>query len=410
MSPLVFHGESTVPARGLNDYVGSPMYEVIAEHQLAYLAVGVVLLGAWAMGRMACTGTPWAESFVSGYRRLPLVHRFVAWMLVLAGAIHVFLVFGHEPGWYSVGYAVLGSAQLVVARLLIRRGRWRRPAAFVLTASLGGYAISSMTGAAPDQAGLATKLVELAALVVVATSARGRRWRQAGRTFATTALGLLVAIGAWVGAFSSGAGGHHIGETPPPGVLVPTGEDREPTANEQRRADALYDATVAATARYEDPEAARAAGYDVEGMTGLDFHAENESYKHDEHVLDPEYPETLIYAVTEDRPVLIGVMYQVGDIGEHGPAVGGPLTVWHAHDHVCFSLVPPALSGLTSPFGTCPAGSITLPITNEMIHVWTLPGVPERYGDLDDAWLDAYLAGLSATGEPPADRPLPDPK
>ena len=26
-----------------------------------------------------------------------------------------------------------------------------------------------------------------------------------------------------------------------------------------------------------------------------------------------------------------------------------------------------------------------------MIHVWTLPGVPEPYGDLEDKWLNEYL-------------------
>ncbi len=26
-----------------------------------------------------------------------------------------------------------------------------------------------------------------------------------------------------------------------------------------------------------------------------------------------------------------------------------------------------------------------------MIHVWTLPGVPEPFGDLDDGWLSEYL-------------------
>jgi hypothetical protein len=27
-----------------------------------------------------------------------------------------------------------------------------------------------------------------------------------------------------------------------------------------------------------------------------------------------------------------------------------------------------------------------------MIHVWTVPGAPDPFGDLDDAWLDAYLS------------------
>jgi hypothetical protein len=69
--------------------------------------------------------------------------------------------------------------------------------------------------------------------------------------------------------------------------------------------------------------------------------------------------------------------------------------VWHAHDHVCFSLTPPAIAGLTSPYGFCPAGSITMPITNEMLHIWVLPGVEDRFGDIEDEWLADYLDAVA---------------
>ena len=85
-------------------------------------------------------------------------------------------------------------------------------------------------------------------------------------------------------------------------------------------------------------------------------------------------------------------LFEMPAISQAGPAVGGPLTVWHRHDHVCFSLTPPALAGLTSPFGSCPVGSITIPRTGEMMHVWTLPGIPDPFGDLEDEWLNDYLS------------------
>ncbi len=94
--------------------------------------------------------------------------------------------------------------------------------------------------------------------------------------------------------------------------------------------------------------------------------------------------------MVDGEPVLLGAQFSMPEKGQAGPAIGGPLTVWHAHDHVCVGL-PGVLTGLQSPFGTCPIGSITIPETNEMIHVWTLPGVPEPFGDLDDAWLNEYL-------------------
>ena len=388
----LWHGAEATAARGLGDYVGSPMYDVIPEHGPGLLAVAVLGLAAWLVRRRARRGGPWATPFVADYRHLPVRHRLLAWLLLLSAAVHLGLVLGHEPSGYSVGYAALGATGLWVATRLIKGQRWRGYAAGLLAASLLGYAVSSISGEAPVPLGLATKVFELTALAFVLAPRGQTRPRRLGASTTTVVFAVIVAIGAWGGAFSAGEGGHHLGEVPPPGVLVPAGEDRDPTPEERHEADELYAATVAAVAKYQDPEVARADGFDVDGIYGLDFHASNEAYKNDNHILDPEYPETLIYAADDGDPVLVGVMYEADDIGTAGPAIGGPLTVWHAHDHVCFSFTPPALAGLTSPFGTCPVASITVPITNEMIHVWTLPGAPERFGDLEEAWLEDYLA------------------
>ena len=143
-------------------------------------------------------------------------------------------------------------------------------------------------------------------------------------------------------------------------------------------------------AQDRDPAVAAAHGYEIEGMWGRDFHASNPAFEADGHILDPQRPETLVYAVVEGEPVLLGAMFTMPDIGDAGPAAGGPLTVWHAHDHVCFA-PPGILSGLQSPFGTCPIGSLTMPATNEMIHVWTVDGAPSRFGELDDEWLEENI-------------------
>jgi hypothetical protein len=92
----------------------------------------------------------------------------------------------------------------------------------------------------------------------------------------------------------------------------------------------------------------------------------------------------------------MGAMFLMPKIGESGPMVGGPLTVWHAHQHICFSLTPPGLTGILSPLGGCPVGSIDIPLTAEMIHIWIVPGAPEPFGDLDDGWKRAYLQSAVA--------------
>ncbi|MGH8923471.1 MAG: hypothetical protein ACRDWA_02320 [Acidimicrobiia bacterium] len=80
--------------------------------------------------------------------------------------------------------------------------------------------------------------------------------------------------------------------------------------------------------------------------------------------------------------------------GLRSAAPGGDGLIWHKHEQVCFSLFPPGLAGLVDPHGLCPVGSLALPTTNSMMHVWVVPGAPQRFGDLDEEWKRAYLSSL----------------
>ncbi|MCH7584752.1 MAG: hypothetical protein IH941_06290 [Acidobacteria bacterium] len=392
MTTLFAHGEEIIQ-RGGGDYLGSPMYSVIAEHSAAILAVFTVVVGAWIVRRLAPSRDRFAR-WLDSYRALGVLDRMLFWLLATSGAVHAGLALGHEPSGYTSLYVVDAALLWFVTRRLLLGGRWRRWAGLTLVGSLMGYAVAGMAGEPPDQVGLATKLVELAALAIVLTPRQDRRLRRALASTAVVTLTIVVGIGAWAGAFQSGDGGHHLGATPTPGVLLPNGEDRDPTAHETREAESLYQEVVAGVARYRDPALASAAGYNLEGIYGLEFHASNAAFQADGRILDPERPETLIWAVSDGGPVLVGALFEMSTIGDAGPAPGGPLTVWHAHDHVCFSLTPPALAGLVSPFGGCPLGSISVARTAEMIHVWTLPGVEEPFGDIDQEWLAAYLSAM----------------
>ena len=189
----------------------------------------------------------------------------------------------------------------------------------------------------------------------------------------------------------TGDDGH--GAVPAPGMLMTIPLDLEPTEGERAAAQTLHDAVVRGIAPFADPAVAGAAGYDVAGIGGRDFHAGNAAYEGDGRTLDPERPETLVYAEAPDgRQVLVGAMFLMDGIGEAGPTVGGPLTIWHGHEHVCIALLPPSITAILSPLGSCPVGSFDLPLTAEMIHVWTVPGAPQPFGDLDEAWLIDYLA------------------
>lgn len=108
-------------------------------------------------------------------------------------------------------------------------------------------------------------------------------------------------------------------------------------------------------------------------------------------VLDPERPETLVYEPTPNGPILLGALYEMESIRESGPMFAGPVAVWHAHDHICFGSIPPTITSFESPLGVCPLGSLSIPVTNEMMHVWTIPGVDDPYSELDEEWLARYL-------------------
>jgi hypothetical protein len=111
------------------------------------------------------------------------------------------------------------------------------------------------------------------------------------------------------------------------------------SASERAAAQSLLDRTRAATARFADPGAARAAGYRVDatrrnrkGRIPLALHAGNPAFRRDGRVLDPTRPETLVYGRKRDGGalVLVGVMYSVPP-GQDAPAPGGPITRWHSH-------------------------------------------------------------------------------
>lgn len=370
-------------------YVSSPIYRVAPEHRwavAALLVVGVVAL--WRVRRGV------------GVRAVDMgaVERFFVAAAAVAVVANVGLSAGHvgeAAGWWLL--TVAAAEAWVVGRVL--RGRnWRGVGSGVLVTALAVNLGWSVAGVTVDQAGLATALVQAGALAAAVEGVEGGRLRRAAAsTLVVGAVGLTT-LASWAGAVAAGEGGERLGDTPLPGVLLPRGVDRPPTDAERAAAARLVAETVDAIARFEDVDVAAAAGYDVAAIRGPRFHAENPTFKSDGVVLDPWRPETLVYEPTPDGPVLLGAMYEMEAIGVPGPAVGGPLTVWHAHDHLCFSLLPPGLAGFESPLGGCGLGSVSLPVSNEMIHVWTLPGVPEQFHELDDEWLARYLAG-EASGD-----------
>jgi hypothetical protein len=385
---------------------GSPLYQISAEHLAGAIALVVVPIALWLLRR-------------KNLQQLAPVQWMLVGLLLGSAAIHAGLVIGNHHG-FGIGTLFIVDAVLLVgiARRVLRGSPAGRLGVAVLVGSVVAYWLSAVSGEAPDQLGLATKLAEILAIVIIiqqaAPTSRRRVLGSLARGLAICLLVVGTAASSWVGAFRAAAsepgamaGDHvhggtvphhdHGGSVPPPGTIFPPLVSRDATPAERAAANDLLLATRAALARYADPALAAADGYRVDGLAGIDFHASNPAYEHDDRIMDPAHPESLVYAVAPNgRPVLLGAVFVMPNVGQPGPTIGGPLTAWHGHQNVCISLTPPALSGLLSPLGTCPVGSILVPRTAEMIHVWIVPGAPQPFGDLDEAWRRNYLQTIVA--------------
>jgi hypothetical protein len=97
------------------------------------------------------------------------------------------------------------------------------------------------------------------------------------------------------------------------------------------------------------------------------IHYVNKEFLYDGETLNPEKPEFLMFYPTEHGELLMGVMF--GSV-EHGPQIGGPLTLWHYHveQGICYErgLLP---IGQVNENGQCVEG-LTSKKTPEMLHLW----------------------------------------
>jgi hypothetical protein len=144
------------------------------------------------------------------------------------------------------------------------------------------------------------------------------------------------------------------------------------TAAEKAAAQLLLEQTKLGTQRFAALQAAIADGY--RAVTPVDapiVHYVNPAYLVTGDTLNPEHPESLIYGNSAKGPILLAAMYIAHRIGQAGPDIGGPLTLWHAHSNLCFSAKTNIIDAFTDAAGNCPAGSFNSG-TPEMLHVWVV--------------------------------------
>ena len=166
------------------------------------------------------------------------------------------------------------------------------------------------------------------------------------------------------------------------------------TPEQQARAENLLAMTLIELPQFSDPVAIEALGFVSigDGGTGSE-HYLNAANMADDKILDPDYPESLVFDTTVSPKRLAAAMFMMnpGDSLADVPDVGGALTQWHIHNNLCFA--GPRVAGLTDGEGNCSDG-LTKGVETPMMHVWI-----QKHPCGPFAALEGIGAGTIAEGE-----------
>ncbi len=179
-----------------------------------------------------------------------------------------------------------------------------------------------------------------------------------------------------------------------PALPIDLGGTDGVTPQQQAAAENLVAITVIRLPQFSDASAVGDLGFKSIGDGRLGYeHYMSAANMADGRLLDPDYPESLVYdtSVTPKRLVSAMFMMNAGDTLDDVPDLGGQLTQWHIHDNLCFT--GERVTGIINPDGRCTPPS-TLGSAVPMIHVWI---VPHRCGPFSA--LDGIAAGSVKKGE-----------
>ncbi|MFL6205946.1 MAG: hypothetical protein ACJ739_11405 [Acidimicrobiales bacterium] len=361
----------------------------------------------------------------------------LGWLAVIgaaslgAGAIHAAAIGVHaEHRQAVVAFTIVAVVQLAVGAVALAR-----PGRIVLTLGaianvvfIGGWVLAKTKGISfvdglevSEEPQMADSLAAgLALLAVLATGAELVSFASlairrsplftgaAAITVAALAVPGMLAAGSHTHSHgaaghthdAAAAGGHtHTAAVVPPKPYDPTlpidlSGVEGVTPQQQAAAENLLAVTITRLPKFADPAVAEAQGFKSIGDGFLGFeHYLNLANMGDDKLLDPDYPESLVYdtKVTPKRLVAAMFMMNPGDTLADVPELGGKLTQWHVHSNLCFT--GPRVTGLTDAQGNCRPGT-TKGAETPMIHVWI-----ESHPCGPFAALEGVGAGSIAEGE-----------
>ena len=182
------------------------MYDIATDHAPALSAAILLLAFSLVFVRLlrflAGREAGWAVRFLEGFNAASPMAKLAAALMLVSGAVHLALVPGHE-GITGLLFIIDGLGFIALALGVFTTTWWRRPAALWLSATIVAYLVWVMAGwEAPDQVGIACKLIELVALGLVMRLKNPARTAWPRRLWRATAFPLLVSlttIGIWIG-------------------------------------------------------------------------------------------------------------------------------------------------------------------------------------------------------------------
>src|SRR6516162_4446285 len=253
-------------------------------------------------------------------------------------------------------------------------------AALLWRPSLADRPVRRRDGVAAAVALLAVPVLVIAATAAVMTPGWAGPEGPAGMASGS---GMAASSGSGTAASSaSPAGMGDMGSTDGLPDMRMYGETAPPTASQVLAAGQLIKATDATLARYQNVQAAFAAGYTYVLRTNGEEHLLYQGPDPAFDGLNPQHPSSLVYAINvpHHAPILLGAMYiENGDT--NGPQVGGSLTRWHSHLTVCENGKPTIAGFGVQLRGSCNPASWQDRYTSQMLHVWVVPYLGGPFSD-----------------------------
>ncbi len=150
------------------------------------------------------------------------------------------------------------------------------------------------------------------------------------------------------------------------------------SASQQKQSEDLLIASIKTLPRWSDITVALADGFQSIGDGGTgEEHLLHWDWIEDDTILDPNYPEALVYKVNhstgartlEAAMFILPRSYTL----ENTPDIASPLVQFHEHDNLCFTQPPASrVAGLTNASGGCNPPLVKFN-PNIQVHVWIRP-------------------------------------